>query len=65
MNQDYRGLHLLYSHFRTIEGIGILRLILLAKERGDEVVLWGTGSPRREALYSEDCADALIYLMNN
>lgn len=24
------GLHLLYSHFRTIEGIGILRLILLA-----------------------------------
>jgi len=24
------GLHLLYSHFRTIEGIGVLRLILLA-----------------------------------
>lgn len=24
------GLHLLYSHFRTIEGIGILKLILLA-----------------------------------
>lgn len=24
------GLHLVYSHFRTIEGIGILRLILLA-----------------------------------
>lgn len=24
------GLHLLYSHFRTIEGIGILRLVLLA-----------------------------------
>jgi Type III restriction enzyme, res subunit len=29
-NQDNDGLHLLYSHFRTIEGIGILRLILLA-----------------------------------
>lgn len=27
---DNEGLHLLYSHFRTIEGIGILRLILLA-----------------------------------
>jgi hypothetical protein len=27
---DNKGLHLLYSHFRTIEGIGILRLILLA-----------------------------------
>jgi hypothetical protein len=24
------GLHLLYSHFRTIEGIGILRMVLLA-----------------------------------
>jgi len=29
-NDENRGLHLLYSHFRTIEGIGILRLILLA-----------------------------------
>ena len=29
-NPEYDGLHLLYSHFRTIEGIGILRLILLA-----------------------------------
>jgi len=25
-----RGLHLMYSHFRTIEGIGVMRLILLA-----------------------------------
>ena len=29
-NNDYRGLHLLYSHFRTIEGIGLMKLILLA-----------------------------------
>ena len=29
-NEDNKGLHLLYSQFRTIEGIGILRLILLA-----------------------------------
>ena len=27
---ENEGLHLLYSHFRTIEGIGILRLILMA-----------------------------------
>ena len=27
---ENRGLHLLYSHFRTIEGIGIIRLILMA-----------------------------------
>jgi hypothetical protein len=30
MSEENEGLHLLYSHFRTIEGIGILRLILLA-----------------------------------
>jgi len=29
-NPDNEGLHLIYSHFRTLEGIGILRLILLA-----------------------------------
>jgi GDP-L-fucose synthase len=28
-----------------------------------EVVLWGTGSPRREFLHVEDCADALVHLM--
>jgi len=30
-----------------------------------EVVVWGTGSPRREFLYSEDLADASVFLMNN
>ena len=30
LSPENKGLHLLYSHFRTIEGIGILRLILLA-----------------------------------
>jgi len=29
-----------------------------------EVVVWGTGSPKREFLYSEDMSDACIYLMN-
>uniref|UniRef100_A0A6C0DQX9 Helicase C-terminal domain-containing protein n=1 Tax=viral metagenome TaxID=1070528 RepID=A0A6C0DQX9_9ZZZZ len=29
-NQDYSGLHLIYSQFRTIEGIGIIKLILEA-----------------------------------
>ena len=29
------------------------------------VEVWGTGTPRREFLYSDDLADAVIYLMNN
>jgi GDP-L-fucose synthase len=29
-----------------------------------EVVIWGTGSPRREFLYSDDMADACLFLMN-
>lgn len=30
LNSDYIGNHLIYSQFRTIEGIGVLRLVLLA-----------------------------------
>ncbi|MFH1457312.1 MAG: GDP-L-fucose synthase, partial [Patescibacteria group bacterium] len=30
-----------------------------------EVVAWGTGKPKREFLYVEDLADAIIYLMQN
>ena len=29
-----------------------------------EVVLWGTGTPRREFLYSDDAATACVFLMN-
>ena len=29
-----------------------------------EVVVWGTGTPKREFLYNEDMADACVYLMN-
>lgn len=30
----------------------------------DSVVLWGTGTPKREFLYSDDMAEACVYLMN-
>jgi len=35
-----------------------------AKLRGDaEIVVWGTGTPRREFLHVDDCADACVHLM--
>lgn len=43
----------------------LIKRILMAKKDKKPITLWGSGNPRREALYSEDCADALIYLMRN
>ncbi|SCX25522.1 GDP-L-fucose synthase [Agrobacterium sp. DSM 25558] len=35
-----------------------------AKTRGDkDMTIWGTGTPRREFLHADDCADALVFLM--
>lgn len=34
-------------------------------ERAEEVVIWGTGSPRREFLHVDDLADAALFLMLN
>ena len=37
-----------------------------AKLRGDrELVIWGTGTPRREFLHVDDAADALVHLMTH
>ena len=44
---------------------GLIKKFLVASKIGGTVSLWGSGTSRREALYSEDCADALVYLMNN
>ncbi|GAA0077123.1 GDP-L-fucose synthase [Clostridium sp. CTA-5] len=42
----------------------LIRRFHEAKENNDpEVVVWGSGTPLREFLYSEDMADACIYLM--
>jgi GDP-L-fucose synthase len=43
----------------------LIRKILEAKNSGNKyVTVWGSGRPRREFLFSEDLADACIYLMN-
>jgi GDP-L-fucose synthase len=37
-----------------------------AKEAGDKTVtLWGTGTPRREFLFTEDLADGLVFMMKH
>lgn len=42
----------------------LLRKFHEAKQRGDdEVVVWGSGTPRREFLYVNDLADACLFLM--
>ena len=44
----------------------LLRKAHEAKMRGDkEIVIWGTGTPRREFLHADDCADAVVFLMKN
>lgn len=43
----------------------LIRKFHEAKVHGEQqVVVWGTGSPKREFLYSEDMADACVYLMS-
>lgn len=42
----------------------LIRKMHEAKQGGaKEVVVWGTGTPKREFLYSEDMADACIFLL--
>jgi len=43
----------------------LIRKTLEAKRNGASTVeVWGTGTPRRELLYSEDLAEACVFLMN-
>ena len=42
----------------------LLRKAHEAKQRGDaQLVVWGSGTPRREFLYVDDLADACVHLM--
>lgn len=44
----------------------LIRKFHEAKMQGKkEVVIWGSGNPRREFLYSEDMAEACVYVMQN
>lgn len=52
-NFHFENGHVIPSMFRKFE------------DNSDEVVFWGDGTPRREFLYSEDMADACIFLMKS
>jgi GDP-L-fucose synthase len=41
----------------------LIRKVHEAKQTDSDVVVWGTGTPRREFLYVDDCADACVHLM--
>lgn len=44
----------------------LLRKFITAKQNGEQsVVIWGSGSPKREFLHSDDLANACLFLMDN
>ena len=54
-NYDLAGSHVLPA---------LIRKTHEAKQRGDEeVVVWGSGTPKREFLYSDDLGEASVFLM--
>jgi GDP-L-fucose synthase len=44
----------------------LIRRIIIAKKNNDSnVVIWGTGTPRREFMHVDDLADACFFLLQN
>lgn len=56
-NYDLQNSHVLPALIRKFH--------VAKKDNQPEVVMWGTGSPKREFLHVDDLADACVYLMNN
>ncbi len=55
-NFDLEGSHVLPA---------LMRKVVEAKRAGEKkLVVWGTGRPRREFLYSDDLAEACVHLLN-
>jgi GDP-L-fucose synthase len=57
-NDNY---HLENSHFLPAL---ILKIHNAIKQKKKEVIIWGSGNPKRELLFVDDLADACIYFLN-
>jgi len=55
-NYDLQNSHVLPALIRKMHEAKL--------NNADKVTVWGTGTPRREFLYSDDMADACVYLIN-
>ena len=55
-NFDLNGSHVLPA---------LIRKVHEARRSGGKLEIWGTGTPRREFLYVDDCADACVHLMKH
>jgi len=56
-NYDLETAHVLPALMRRIHEAKL--------NQAPEVVVWGSGAPRREFLHSDDLADACVFLMDN
>ncbi|HEV2400182.1 MAG TPA: GDP-L-fucose synthase [Candidatus Sulfotelmatobacter sp.] len=55
-NFDLKGSHVLPA---------LMRKVVEARQSGQgKIVVWGTGAPRREFLYSQDLGEACVHLLN-
>ena len=52
------------KHGRIPEPLRTHLFVSCSLLHASEVVVWGTGNPRREFLYSDDMVDACVFLMN-
>ena len=43
----------------------LIRKVEAARQSGGPLTLWGSGTPLREFLHADDCADALVFLMQH
>jgi GDP-L-fucose synthase len=56
-NFDLNSSHVIPAIMRKVDAA--------VRGNSDEVVLWGTGTPRREFMHVDDLADALVYLLRH